>query len=86
MTTLEDCIRASDRFALELVQARKKFPALASAHEGYAVIKEEFDELWDIIKQKQTERDYAAMRKETIQLGAMVLGFLMEIVDVENRR
>lgn len=79
----EECSR---EFLLELVKARQKFPPMASAHEGYGVIAEEFDELWEIIKQKQTERDYAAMRKETIQLGAMVLAFLVEIVDAENRR
>lgn len=59
-----------------MFRARAKFPPMASAHEGYAVILEELDELWDIVKQKQTERDYAALRKETVQLGAMVLAFL----------
>lgn len=75
-----------DEFYYELERARKKFPPMASAHEGYAVILEELDELWDIIKQKQSVRDYAALRKETVQLGAMVLAFLIEIVDTENRR
>ena len=73
-------------FANELERARAKFPVMASAHEGYAVIAEELDELWEIVKQKQMQRDYAALRKETIQLGAMVLAFLVEIVDEENRR
>ena len=73
-------------FADELEKARVKFGPMASAHEGYAVILEELDELWDIVKQKQSTRDYAAMRKETVQLGAMVLAFLVEIVDTENRR
>ena len=78
-------IRA-DEFTFELEHARKKFPPMASAHEGYAVILEELDELWDIIKQKQTERDYIKLRKETVQLGAMVLAFLIEICDAENKR
>ena len=77
---------AAYEFAQELARARSRFPAMASAHEGYAVILEELDELWDIVKQKQSERDYADMRKEVIQLGAMVLAFLTEIVDTENRR
>ena len=76
----------STEFADELTRARAKFPPMASAHEGYAVIAEEFDELWEIVKQNQTQRDYVALRKETIQLGAMVLAFLIEIVDAENRR
>ena len=73
-------------FANELERARIKFAKMASAHEGYVIIAEEFDELWDIVKQKQTQRDYAALRKETVQLGAMVLAFLVEIVDEGNRR
>ena len=77
---------AAFEFAQELARARIKFPPMASAHEGYAVILEEFDELWEIVKQKQSERDYADMRKEVVQLGAMVLAFLTEIVDTENRR
>lgn len=81
-----DGVLAAKEFFTELERARKKFPTMASAHEGYAVIREELDELWDIIKQQQSSRDYAAMRKETVQLGAMVLAFLIEIVDTENRR
>ena len=73
-------------FVNELNLAREKFRPMASAHEGYAVIAEEFDELWEIVKQKQTKRDYADFRKETIQLGAMVLAFLVEIIETENRQ
>ena len=73
-------------FAGELLKARRKFPVQASAHEGFAIIAEEMDELKAIVWQKQSERDYAAMRKETIQLGAMVLAFLLEVVNPENRR
>lgn len=73
-------------FAEELSRAREKFPANNSAHEGYAMILEEMDELWTIVKQKQSERNYAELRKETIQVGAMVLAFLVEVVEPENRR
>jgi hypothetical protein len=34
----------------ELEKATKKFGNFNSAHEGYAVILEEMDELWDIVK------------------------------------
>lgn len=73
-------------FSTELLRAREWFGPMASAHEGYAILAEEMDELWDIVKQKQTERDYAALRKECVQLGAMVLAFLIEVVDADNRR
>lgn len=82
----KEMICSAHEFYLELAKAREKFGPMASAHEGYAVIAEEMDELWDIVKQKQTARDYVEMRKEVVQLGAMVLAFLVEIVDTENRR
>lgn len=37
----------------ELAFARAKFPPMNSLHEGYAVLLEEMDELWEWIKQKQ---------------------------------
>jgi len=76
----------ASQFVQELEKARVKFAPMNSAHEGYAVIAEEFDELWDIVKQKQPERDYVAFRKEAIQLGAMVLALVVEIIDKDNRR
>ena len=77
--------KAAD-FVKEYAKARSKFGPMASAHEGYAVIAEEMDELWDIVKQKQTLRNHEEMRKEVVQLGAMALAFLIEIVDSDNRR
>src|SRR5271165_2237267 len=73
-------------FVNEYQNARRKFGPMASAHEGYAVLWEEFDELWDHVKQKQSQRDHVAMRKEVVQLGAMALAFLIEVVDADNRR
>lgn len=40
-----------DDVILELMSARRKFRAFTSAHEAYAVILEELDELWDVIKE-----------------------------------
>jgi hypothetical protein len=57
--------------ALELSRARAKFGPLHTAHEGYAVILEEVDELWEMVKQKQVHRSPAAMLKELVQIAAM---------------
>lgn len=46
-----------------------------SAHEGYAIIKEEVDEMWDCIK--ENEVDHA--RREAMQVAAMALRFLIDI-------
>ena len=71
--------RAMIEVANELSEAVQKFPAFHSAHEGYAVIAEELDELWmEVKKQHGPERD-AAMRREAIQVAAMALRFIEDL-------
>jgi hypothetical protein len=65
----------------EVNRAQEKFKPFNSAHEGYAVLLEEMDELWDIVKQKQSTRDLEAMRKEAIQVAAMALRFIDNVCD-----
>lgn len=58
----------------ELFEAINKFPPFASPHEGYAIIKEEVDELWDDIKAnkgKETE--------EIIQVAAMAVRYILDL-------
>ena len=57
----------------ELARARTKFDSFNSPHEGYAVIKEEVDEMWDDIK---ANRDAS---KEAVQVAAMALRYLIDI-------
>jgi hypothetical protein len=52
-----------------------------SAHEGYAVIKEELDELWDEIKLKRSERNPVNLREEAVQVAAMAIRFLVDIAE-----
>lgn len=61
----------------EYVNARTVHGPMHSMHEGIAIIKEEFDELWDEVKEKNPDLD--AVRKEARQLGAMALAFLTEL-------
>jgi hypothetical protein len=73
----------------ELLRAREKFAPMASAHEGYAVILEELDELWEEIrtnpKKAYAEQDDPAqwhrnrMRTEAVQLAAMALRFIEDV-------
>lgn len=67
--------------AAEVTDARLKWPAFNSAHEGFAVALEEVDELWEHVKRKQSARDLAAMRKEAIQAAAMFAAFAAECCD-----
>lgn len=63
----------------ELQVAIAKFPPFHSAHEGYAVLLEEVDELWEHVKMRQGLRVQAEMRKEAIQIAAMALRFAAEV-------
>lgn len=67
----------------ELAQAKLKHPPLKSAHEGYAVILEELDEVWAHVKTKQP--NYRAMRRELIQVAAMAQRMAEEICEREIR-
>ncbi len=67
--------------ANELRRARTKFPAFHSAHEGYAVILEELDELWEQVKQTKPGSDRRAMRDEAVQVAAMALRFIEDVCD-----
>lgn len=48
-----------------------------SVHEGYAVILEEIDELWDEVKKKHPSTEN--LRKEAIQAAAMLCRFIIEL-------
>ncbi len=65
---------------LELESAAK-WPAMNSAHEGYAVILEELDELWEHVKTNQKRRDLVAMRKEALQVAATAIRFVQDVCD-----
>jgi hypothetical protein len=61
----------------ELEKARRKHSPMHSAHEGYAVILEELDEVWAEVKRD----NLPAARKEMIQVAAMALRFLVDLPD-----
>ena len=70
--------------ALELIdkehaRAVSKFGAFHNAHEGLAVILEEFEELKAEVFKKQSLYDIDKMRTEAKQLGAMALRFMVDI-------
>lgn len=75
-----------EEVANELNRARTLHPrGFNSCHEGYAVIWEEMDELWDEVKKKKKERSLRDMRGECIQVAAMAMRFIEDLIDKENK-
>jgi hypothetical protein len=64
-----------DLVLAEWRRATAQFPPMASAHEGYAVLLEEVDELWDEVKANRP-REAAA---EAVQVAAMALRLLHDV-------
>ena len=63
----------------ELESATSKNPPFNSAHEGFAVLLEEVDELKAEVWKKPKERDASKMQREAIQVAAMGIRFLKDV-------
>jgi len=62
----------------EYQKARERFPPFHTAHEGYAVLLEEVDELWDEVKRQYSGERDKAIHKEALQVAAMALAMMLE--------
>lgn len=63
----------------ELRRATELHPPMVSAHEGYAIILEELDELWLEVMKKPSIRSKEKMLAEAKQVAAMALRFMVDI-------
>lgn len=70
----------------EARSAAAKWPPFNSAHEGFAILLEEVDELKAHVWTKQKNRDIAAMRREAIQVAAMALRFATDVCNEDVGR
>lgn len=73
----------------EVARAMQLWPASTpfnTAHEGFAIINEEFDELKEQVWMNQRKRDLPKMRKEAIQVAAMALRMAAEMCTEERGR
>lgn len=83
---MSDLLHAADAALSEAKQGRDKWGVMNSAHEAYAVMLEEVDELWDHVKTKQSRRNLIEMRDEAISVAAMALRFAAEVCNEERGR
>lgn len=65
----------------EILEAQAKFIPFTSPHEGYAVLKEEVDELWEEVKKRPAARDREKMRNEARQVAAMGIRFMLDCTE-----
>ncbi len=56
----------------------RNFGAHHSLHEGYAVLAEEVDELWDLVKMKAEKREPQKIYEEALDIAAMALRIAVE--------
>ena len=70
----------------ELSGALQNWPKFNSAHEGFAVLLEEVDELKQHVWTNQKKRNLSAMRKEALQVAAMAMRFALEVCNEETGR
>lgn len=70
----------------EYYNAVKSHPRFNSRHEGYAILLEEVEELWEVIKKNHIKEPDSKikMKKEAIQVCAMSLRFINECCGDEN--
>lgn len=61
----------------EVLRAQAKHRPMSSPHEGYAVIAEEVDELWDDVKADRGRQ--ATAMTEAIQIAAMGVRYVVDI-------
>lgn len=66
----------------ELKSAVSKFGPFNNSHEGYAVLLEEVDELWNEVKTNQSSPlRNIKIRKEAIQVAAMAIRLIVDVCD-----
>lgn len=78
--------RAAAEVVVELRSAMAKFGPFKNGHEGYAVILEEVDELWNEVKNNKGDDHVTRQRHEAIQIAAMALRFVVELGGRESTR
>lgn len=81
MPSTDSLMNVIDDVHIEVSKATANWPLFNSAHEGFAVLLEEVDELKEHVWTNQKRRDLDKMRSEAIQVAAMAIRFANEVCD-----
>lgn len=84
VSKLKELDYAVEQVLQELLKARQGFSGFNSAHEGFSILNEEVDELWDEVKVNQKKRNVLKLRGEAIQVAAMALRFILDCTNPDG--
>ncbi len=76
---IDNVSQVVDLVLKELERASASNKPFNSPHEGFAVLLEEVDELWDEVKKKTKNRDNKLMQDEAVQIAAMGIRFITDL-------
>lgn len=68
----------------ELARADRIYEPFISVHEGYAILLEEIDELWDEIKKSKGRLASEKMVEESIQVAVVAVKFIRDLRRVKE--
>jgi hypothetical protein len=78
--TVQRITKAAAAIEIEALRAAGTYPKFNSGHEGWAVIKEELDELWREVR-KYPNAVPDELRHEAIHVGAMAVRFIADLCE-----
>jgi hypothetical protein len=76
---MREYAKAAHEMLHKLAKAVGVWPPMNSAHEGYGVLLEEVQELFDEVRLKQSKRTVEAMRAECLDVAAMAIRMAVEV-------
>lgn len=65
----------------EIQKKRDKGRVIKSPHEGWALIYEELDELWEEVRKKIKKQDREKMKNEAMQIAATAIRFIEDLCE-----
>lgn len=75
-----------DLLRIEIDHAESRWPRYHSHHEAYAVLQEEVDEFWDIVRLKRELRDPGKTRDELLQVACVAIRSIMSLLGEAGAR